>query len=293
MRKLVLAVAAAAVLMPAPAFAWGFVAHQLIMKRAIDLLPPELAPFYQHFRSDIEMRVVDPDLWRKVAPEDEPNHFLDLGIPEYGPPPFAGLPRERGQATEKFGVVTLRKYGMLPWRVEEISGNLRRAFEAMAGREAFATSDVTLFSSFLAHYIQDAFQPFHATDNFDGQKTGNAGIHARFETELTVRFQSRLRLSPAPARGLKSHRDAAFDALATSYAQIDRILAADKAAIGGKELYDDEYFEHFFLAVQPVLEERLSAAITATAGAILGAWEQAGRPALYTELPRTPERVRR
>ena len=34
------------------------------------------------------------------------------------------------------------------------------------------------------------------------------------------------------------------------------------------------------MKVKPVLEERLSAAITATASVIVSAWEQAGRPSL-------------
>jgi hypothetical protein len=45
--------------------------------------------------------------------------------------------------------------------------------------------------------------------------------------------------------------------------------------------------------VKPVLERRLSEAITATAGLIMGAWEQAGRPALPLKDPRPIERVRR
>ena len=55
MRLTVLAVAVTAVTLVAPAqsFAWGFAAHQLIMKRAIDLLPSELKPFYEHYRGEI------------------------------------------------------------------------------------------------------------------------------------------------------------------------------------------------------------------------------------------------
>ena len=71
------------------------------------------------------------------------------------------------------------------------------------------------------------------------------------------------------------------------------ILAADKAAIAGKDTYDDAYFEKMFSAVEPVLEQQLSAAINATAGMIIGAWEQSGRPRMYTAQPRAPQRVRR
>ena len=284
----------AMLLVPAQTFAWGFAAHELIMRRAIDLLPPELKPFYEHVRADVEIRVTDPDRMRSVPGwDDGPNHFVDFGVAEYGKPPFTELPREHGAALEKFGAATLTKYGTLPWREEEMFGGLRRGFEGMTRKSPFAASDVTLLTGVAGHYIQDAFQPFHATDNFDGVKSGNVGIHSRFETELLLRFASRLRLAPSAAKLLASPRDSAFDALIVSHAQVDKILAADNAAKAGKDVYDDDYYEKFFTAVRPILEERLSAAITATASVIITAWEQAGRPVLYTEIPRSPQRVRR
>jgi hypothetical protein len=52
MRKTIFVAAAivAATLVPAPASAWGFAAHKLIMARAIELLPPELKPLFERYR---------------------------------------------------------------------------------------------------------------------------------------------------------------------------------------------------------------------------------------------------
>src|SRR4051812_9878279 len=257
MRLTVLAVAvtAATLVAPAQSFAWGFTAHQLIMKRAIDLLPGELKPFYEHYRAEIETRVVDPDLWRNVGWDDDPNHFLDLGVAEYGKPPYAELPRDYGAALQKFGAATLKKYGTLPWREEEMFGSLRRGLEGMAQKRSYSISDVTLFSAVAAHYMQDATQPFHATDNYYGQMTGNHGIHARFERDLVEKFGSSLHLNPVRPTPIDNARDTAFDALMTSHALLERILSADKAAVASKQIYDDEYFEKFFAAVQPILEQ--------------------------------------
>src|SRR5215210_6939311 len=115
---------------PDPALGWGSAGHKLIMRRAIDLLPPEIKPFFEHFREEMVMRVVDPDLWRTAGWEDDPNHFLDFGVKELGTFPFAALPREYGAALEKFGQSTLNRIGRLPWREAEEFGNLRRAFES-------------------------------------------------------------------------------------------------------------------------------------------------------------------
>src|SRR5262245_51211236 len=127
-------------LVTTPAFAWGFVGHRLIMARAIDLLPPELKPFFERFRDEIVVRVVDPDLWRNGGWEDDPNHFVDFGMPQLGPYPFAALPRDYSQALEKFGMAELKRIGMLPWREAEMFGHLRRGFESFNRQAAYATS---------------------------------------------------------------------------------------------------------------------------------------------------------
>ncbi len=67
-------------LMPRPAAAWGFAGHQFIMRRAIELLPPELKPFFESMADDVVSHVIDPDLWRNVGWDDDPNHFLDFGV---------------------------------------------------------------------------------------------------------------------------------------------------------------------------------------------------------------------
>lgn len=295
MRTLLLASASAVMLLlgSSPAHAWGFAGHKLIMSRAIDLLPPELKPFYEHFRTELDVRITDADVWRGVPWDDDPNHFINFGVPEYGPPPFAALPREHGAALAKFGAVTLRRLGTLPWREEEMAGSLRRAMESMTRQSSYAASDTVLFTAQACHYLQDASQPFHTTINYDGLLTGNAGIHARFESELLEKFGSRLRLHPAAPTAITNVREATFDHLIESYALVDRILAADTAAIGSKEVYDDEYFERFFVAVQPLLEQQLNRAISRTAGLIIGAWELAGRPSMYTTIPRPVQRVQR
>jgi hypothetical protein len=118
MRQTARAVAAflAITLSPSSAFAWGFAAHRYIMRRAIDLLPPELKPFFVQYREEVVIRVMDPDLWRNVGWPEEPNHFVDFGVREYGQYPFTALPRDYGAALEKFGRTTLERNGLLPWR---------------------------------------------------------------------------------------------------------------------------------------------------------------------------------
>src|SRR5436305_8495686 len=106
---------------PSPALAWGTNAHRYITRRAIELLPASIKPFFDAHRDELVMRVVDPDLWRTLGWDEDQNHFLDFGVREYGEYPFAALPHGYDEAVSKFGLATLKKNGLLPWRFAEES----------------------------------------------------------------------------------------------------------------------------------------------------------------------------
>jgi zinc dependent phospholipase C len=295
MRKaIVAAVAALAVSAIAPARldAWGFTGHKFITDRAIDLLPPEIRPFFQKYRTTLVEHAIDPDTYRTIGfVEEPPRHFLDMDA--YGPFPFKELPHDYPQAVAVRGQDFVIQQGTLPWRGEEVYGKLREAFTQLNSRD-FARDNVKLFSSVLAHYVGDAFQPFHACVNYDGQKTNQLGIHARFETVLFEMYQDKLKIAPAPVAQIPGAREFMFATLSDSFQQVEPILAADREAVKERTEYDAGYFAQMFDRTGPILEKRVSAAITGVASLIASAWIEAGKPALPAdEPPRPPRPIRR
>jgi hypothetical protein len=142
--------------------------------------------------------------------------------------------------------------------------------------------------------MSDATQPLHATANYDGQLTGQWGIHGRFESDLIERFGPRLTLSPGPVVPVPTAREFAFQTLTDSFEQVKPVLDADRAAVAGKVEYDDAYFAALFQKTRPILEKRLSVAITDVASLITAAWKEAGSPALPANAPtRSPRKVRK
>jgi hypothetical protein len=281
-----------AVFLPAPATAWSWEAHRFIMRRAIEILPADIKTFFMEHREEVVYRSIDPDLWRDAGWEEDHNHFVNFGAPEMGPFPFVAFPRDQTAALEKFGEAGLKKLGTLPWRLQEMVGNLRRAFEGFSKGNGLSPQQTVLFSGAASHYIQDATQPLHASNNYDGQLTDQRGLHSRFELGLIERYESRITITPAQPKTIASVRDYAFETLLASYQKVDGLLKADKEAIGAKDTYDDQYFDAFFAKVKPTFEGQLSEAVTATASIIMTAWDQAGRPALT--LPRrAPLKVQR
>lgn len=272
---------------PSTAGAWGFETHKFIVSRAIELLPDAIRPFYEANRVFVVEHAIDPDLWRTAGFTDEPpRHFVDMDA--YGKYPFKDLPRDYDAALEKYGADTLNRNGLLPWRTADMAGNLRRAFEGQQKQVGYARENIKLFSAIIGHYAADGNVPFHAALNYDGQLTGQNGIHARFEEELFLRYGKQLNLKPGPIKNIPNVRDFIFDTLLESYTFVDAILAADKKAIGDRTVYDNRYFDAFFAEVKPILEKRLSDAITAVASIIVAEWETAGRPALPAVAPPRP-----
>ena len=72
------------------------------------------------------------------------------------------------------------------------------------------------------------------------------------------------------------------------------ILAADREATQGREFYDDAYFAKLYEKSGPIMEKRISGAITGVASLITQAWIDAGKPALPADAPpRPPRPIRR
>jgi hypothetical protein len=272
--------------------AWGFNGHKFIADRAIELLPQEIRPFFQKYRTTIVEHAIDPDTYRTVGwAEEPPRHFLDMD--SYGPFPFKELPHDYNAAVAARGAAFVIKNGLLPWRTQEMYDQLRDSFRQLP-TSGYARDNVKLFSSVIAHYTADAFQPFHAAANYDGQLTGQNGIHARFESELFDRMQPGLHLSVAPLAPVGNAREFIFTTLTDSFSSVQPILDADRAATQGREFYDDAYFAALQQQAGGILEKRVSGAITAVASMITQAWIDAGKPPLPVDAPpRAPRPIRR
>lgn len=293
-------VLASVLVLPVTTRAWGMDVHRLITARALDGMPPDIKPFFAAERAFIIEHSVDPDLWRIMdlrgeRGEEPPNHFLDLDFEEGSKPPFLNIPREYDAYVQKYGAGPVARYGRLPWRAEEVYNRLVASFRDISKPNApFAADNARYALAVLAHYVEDAHQPFHAALNYDGQLTNQRGIHARFETELILRNEKNLKLAPVKAVVITgSFRDYMFKTLIDSQALVEGILAADLKATQGREFYDDAYFESLLNGSRATAERRLSEAASAVASAALSAWTEAGKPVLPIDGTRPPARIRR
>src|SRR5688572_1752324 len=157
-------------------FHWGFFAHQRINQLAVFTLPADLIGFYKKHIDYITESAVNPDRRRFFSAEEAPRHYIDLD--HYGDSAINHMPRFWKDAVAKYTEDTLKSYGILPWHINRMYFQLK---------EAFAVKDpetILRLSAELGHYVADAHVPLHTTENYNGQLTGQDGIHAFWESRL-------------------------------------------------------------------------------------------------------------
>lgn len=297
-RWVVFVVAAALAAASSSLHGWGMDVHRLLTRHALDELPANLKPFFNERRDFISEHAVDPDLWRVVGAKgdlgaEDQNHFFDLD--DLGPPPFAAVPRDWNAYVRKYGAEKANAAGRLPWRTEEIYDRLVSTFHDLASGTgpSYAADNARYLAAVLAHYIEDAHVPFHATANHDGQLTNQRGIHAQFETDLVMRNLPTWRFTPAKIRPIPNMRDFIFETLIESQSLVGPALEADRKAAAGRAFYDDAYYTAFLAGAGPIVEKRMNDAVSGVVSAIVSAWEKGGSPKLPLASARPPVRIRR
>jgi hypothetical protein len=275
--------------------AWGMDVHRMITRRAIDGLPAEMKPFYLAKADFISEHVVEPDLWIVAGlsgklGNEAPNHFLDYdGFKD--PFPFKNVPHEWDAVVQKYGAELANRNGRLPWRAEEVFNQLVDQFSSMA-RGQYAGDNARYLSALVAHYVEDANQPFHAVEAYDGQPN-QRGIHARFETELVLRNKDRFNRAPIVVTPIPDIREFIFSRLLDDQQYVPKILDADKRATEGRDLYDDAYYADFAKnGALSIAELKYADSVSAVTSAWVAAWTKAGKPKLE-EPARTPAKIRR
>jgi hypothetical protein len=130
-----------------------------------------------------------------------------------------------------------------------------------------------------AHYIEDLHQPLHVTDNYDGQQSGNNGVHARYETTMVNQHLADLTFTPATATFIPNILESVFDGIDLTYPHVAQILAADnsaKAASGGS--YNTTYYNSLWGQTGDFTKTQFQDAAQAVADGWYTAWVNAGSP---------------
>lgn len=276
------------------AFAWGSWGHKHISRAAVFALPDSMRAFYYNHIDFITESAVVPDLRKSVLNDkaEGPRHYVD--IEDFGNVPIESLPRTTAEAYTKYDSAFLFKTGYLPWYIQNLTKKLTDAFRKKN------KSDILFVSAELSHYIADAHMPLHTSSNHDGQKTGQKGIHALWESVLPPMFGKSYNFKVSQAHYLTDITAATWDIITHSHSLVDSILKADKMVRNSisKEdmykkdaqgnliksynspIYSDEYASQFNQKLNGMVEHQLQLSINAIANFWYTAWVNGGSPDL-------------
>lgn len=266
---------------------WGFFAHQKVNRLAVFILPPPMIGFYKKNINYLSEASVNPDRRRYAVADEAARHYIDLD--DYGDSAVYKLPRYWNEALKKIGNDSLQAHGIVPWHIAKMYDQLKDAFLLRDPRK------ILRISAELGHYIADANVPLHTTSNYDGQKTGQTGIHALWESRLPELYFTDYDFFVGKAEYVKNIQIAAWQAIANANAAADSVLRFEKELsekmgnrkfsfeTKGKQtvkLVSGDYAKIYHQMLSGMVERQFRASVKMVGNVWYSAWVDAGQPDL-------------
>ena len=277
--------------------AWGFYAHQQINRLAVFTLPPEMIPLFKSRIQFLADNAVNPDKRRYAVPDEAPRHFIDLDV--YADTTHETLPRSWSAAAEKYGADTLAMHGIVPWHIQLAKYQLTEAF-----REKSVPRILRLAAD-LGHYIADANVPLHTTRNYNGQFTGQTGIHGFWESRLPELFSGKYDMIVGAAEYVEKPQQRAWRAVFAAHIALDSVLVIERILTteagdsrkwnfedrNGQtvKVYSEAFARQYHERLRGQVERQMRASIKMVGDFWYTCWVDAGQPDLQKLARQLPD----
>jgi len=162
----------------------------------------------------------DADARKSWDPSEDPKHYIDLE--SYAD--FRHLPADLSIVVAQYGWPMVESNGILPWAIAAAADSLTAQFRRGDWEKAYQSA------ADIGHYVGDAYQPLHCTVNYNGQLTGNYGIHSQYETRMLGQYLATLSVPPDTVSYVNDVYAHALNTAIHSNAFVDSIMQADSAA---------------------------------------------------------------
>jgi hypothetical protein len=251
---------------PATAGAWSRPVHQSVHGRAIDGLPRGLKTFFERHR--LELATFSPDA--KLTEEGPERRFAADRLVPF---PFADLPHAERDLQARFGERS-GEVGRLPWLIQE---SYARLVQRLRQKDKVAILEE---ADLLAALVTDLHNPLALTENYDGQRSGQSGLWARFAVRLPELLVGGLKLDADAGHLIDDPHAYVFSMLNATYVWADNVLYEDDFANRSRAGYTTLYYELFAERVHEIVRRRLGWAARNVSSYWYSAWAAAGRPEL-------------
>ena len=264
--------------------AWGYDGHRRINYIASRQINGPFGQFLKQNSEPLKWYAVAPDYNKKIDKEEFHKHFIDSDF--YDKYPFDNIPKNYSTLVSKYGEDNIKKYGIAPWTIKETSDRIIDLLKRNQFEEAVYNMGV------LGHYISDLHMPLHTVINYDGQFSGNEGIHKRWELHLVNKYIKNIK----PVGEIETVEDPwtfSMKIVKESFKAHHLILEADTKArkLLTKEQaeklksyetlsFEKPYLDVLFAETGDLLRDRLGRSVIRLAYIWKYCWEEAGKPEL-------------
>jgi hypothetical protein len=204
------------------------------------------------------------------------------------------------RCTAVFAVDDFSPHGILPYHLERALTHLADAFREKDSQK------ILRLAADLGHYLADAHVPLHTTENYNGQLSGQDGIHAFWESRLPELFaEDAYDFWVGKAGIIEQPRDWFWGIVLGSHSLVDSVLSIEREVASsfsadqqfcnemrGERLVKTQcevFAAAYHKRLGSMVEDRLRASILAVSSAWYTAWVMAGQPDLQVLMGEVPE----
>ena len=251
---------------------WGGTGHRIINSKCPESFPASMSAF-RVWSDSLSLHASDADNRKSADKNESPKHFLD--IENYSEFSTTGrIASTYDSIVSRHGANYVVSNGTLPWATMNMYDTLRVDFVKRQWHKAM------LDASDLGHYVADGHMPLHISANYDGQQTGNSGIHSRYETSMVGTYQTQLsNYMGDSVHAISNVTNYVFNYIYANHHYVDSVLAADTYAtnLAGNNVSTAYYTALWSKTTfTPKLFRNASHTL---AELIYNAWVAAGKPA--------------
>jgi len=251
---------------------WGGQGHYKINYCSSLSFNSEMSEFYT-WATILANHASDADYRKQTDPTESPKHYID--IDNYNEFQNGSIPQNLADAISMYGISNVYDWGILPWATKTAFDSLKNCFIRKDWTKA------ELFASDLGHYVADGHMPLHITANYNGQNTGNLGIHSRYESTMVNNYISQINYQGLEIFEIQNVEQFIFDYIYSNYTYIDSVLLADNyAKTINSNTSSSQYTQALWSKTQYFTNFLFKQASNSLAKLIYTAWKQAGSPSM-------------
>ena len=236
----------------------------------------------------LSAHATDADKRKHAVEREAPRHYLDWDAPALSCLDTLGGAPWFQRAAKACSEDTLWEYGVLPWQIGWSYSRLVAAFDSLD------RTGILRHATDLGHYVADAHVPLHTTLNYNGQLTGQDGIHGVWETRLPALFGGSYVLVVQEVGYVRDVNLWAWQAVSNSHSSVPLVLseAARASALHGEGLVreergstvqllqDEAWCAAYHAGMNGMVEVQWRLAIQGVSSLWYSAWVDAGEPDL-------------